>query len=100
MLCILSLAGLIAMTAPVRAQDTASDPAQNQDAAATAPAATSDAPQAGAGAIVPAGSDIEAVVFYIVGGVAAGCALGCVLSANIVRMAVCLFGTLGSVAIL
>jgi NADH-quinone oxidoreductase subunit J len=42
----------------------------------------------------------EAILFYIVGGVAALSALGCVLSVNIVRMAVCLFGTLGAVAIL
>ncbi len=43
---------------------------------------------------------MEAVLFYIVGGAAALTALGCVLSANIVRMATLLFGTLGSVAIL
>ncbi len=43
---------------------------------------------------------METAVFYIVAAVAAGSALGCVLSVNIVRMAVCLFGTLGSVAIL
>jgi NADH-quinone oxidoreductase subunit J len=42
----------------------------------------------------------EAVLFYIVGGTAALTALGCVLSTNIVRMATCLFGTLGAVAIL
>jgi NADH:ubiquinone oxidoreductase subunit 6 (subunit J) len=51
-------------------------------------------------AMVPAGSLMEAVVFYVVGGVAAATALGCVLSVNIVRMATFLFGTLGSVAIL
>ncbi|MEP0844944.1 MAG: NADH-quinone oxidoreductase subunit J, partial [Phycisphaerae bacterium] len=43
---------------------------------------------------------MEALLFYIVGGTAAATALGCVLCTNIVRMAVCLFGTLGSVAIL
>lgn len=42
----------------------------------------------------------EAVLFYIVAAVVAGCALGCVLSLNIVRMATCLFGTLGGVALL
>ncbi|HOA73175.1 MAG TPA: NADH-quinone oxidoreductase subunit J [Phycisphaerae bacterium] len=42
----------------------------------------------------------EAVLFYVVAAVIAGCALGCVLSFNIVRMATYLFGTLGSVAIL
>lgn len=42
----------------------------------------------------------EAVLFYIVGGTVALTALGCVLSTNIVRMATCLFGTLGAVAIL
>jgi NADH-quinone oxidoreductase subunit J len=42
----------------------------------------------------------EAALFYIVGGAAALTALGCVLSTNIVRMATCLFGTLGAVAIL
>lgn len=42
----------------------------------------------------------EAILFYIVGGTAALTALGCVLSTNIVRMATCLFGTLGAVAIL
>lgn len=48
----------------------------------------------------PAPSPWEAVIFYIVGGTAALTALGCVISTNIVRMATCLFGTLGSVAIL
>lgn len=50
--------------------------------------------------VVQAGSTAEAVMFYIVGGLAAIMALGCVISTNIVRMAMCLFGTLGSVAIL
>jgi NADH:ubiquinone oxidoreductase subunit 6 (subunit J) len=40
----------------------------------------------------------EAVLFYMVGGVAALSALGCVLFKNVVRMAVCLFGTLGAAA--
>lgn len=43
---------------------------------------------------------MEAILFYIIGGTAAATALGCVLCTNIVRMATCLFGTLGSVAIL
>lgn len=42
----------------------------------------------------------ETVLFYIVAGTAALTALGCVLATNIVRMATCLFGTLGAVAIL
>lgn len=51
-------------------------------------------------ALVAPGSLVESIAFYIVGGVAAMTAIGCVLSINIVRMAMCLFGTLGSVAIL
>jgi len=46
------------------------------------------------------GSMAEAVAFYVVGGAAALAALGCVFSVSIVRMAMCLFGTLGCVAIL
>jgi NADH-quinone oxidoreductase subunit J len=42
----------------------------------------------------------EAVLFYVIAAVVAACALGCVLSFNIVRMATFLFGTLGAVAIL
>lgn len=61
-----------------------------------APAAT---PAAGS-ALVPPGSGLETALFFIVGGLAAASALGCVLSANIVRMAAWLFGTLGAVAIL
>lgn len=45
-------------------------------------------------------SPMDAVVFYILAAVAAGSALGCVLCVNIVRMAVCLFLTLSSVAVL
>lgn len=51
-------------------------------------------------ALVPAGSVVEVVLFYVVAGTAALCALGCVLTGNIVRMAVYLFGTLSAVAIL
>lgn len=43
---------------------------------------------------------VEAILFYLIAGVIAACALGCVLSFNIVRMATFLFGTLGGVAIL
>lgn len=42
----------------------------------------------------------EAVLFYMVAAMVVGCALGCVLASNIVRMAAFLFGTLGAVAIL
>lgn len=57
--------------------------------------------QAGpADGVTASGSAWEAVFFYIVAGTAAGTALGCVLSTNIVRMATCLFGTLGAVALL
>jgi NADH-quinone oxidoreductase subunit J len=69
------------------------------DAAATQPAATTDVDQANP-SLVEAGSTMETILFFMVAGVAAASALGCVLSVNIVRMAVCLFGTLGSVAIL
>jgi NADH-quinone oxidoreductase subunit J len=43
---------------------------------------------------------MEAAVFYIIAAVVALSALGCVLCTNIVRMATCLFGTLGAVAVL
>ena len=42
----------------------------------------------------------EAVAFYLLAALAAGSALGCVLATNIVRMAMCLLGTLGGVALL
>ena len=42
----------------------------------------------------------EAIAFYLVAAVAAASALGCVIAANIVRMAMCLLGTLGAVALL
>lgn len=71
--------------------------AEPEEAGAAAP--ITDVPEAAAG-MAPSGSLMEAVVFYVVGGVAAATALGCVLSVNIVRMATFLFGTLGSVAIL
>lgn len=63
-------------------------------AASAVLAAEGDAPKMEAGGV------IEAVLFYTVGGTAILTALGCALSRNIVRMAVCLFGTLGAVAIL
>ncbi|MEW6249892.1 MAG: NADH-quinone oxidoreductase subunit J [Planctomycetota bacterium] len=47
-----------------------------------------------------AGGTAEAVVFYALAAVVAGAAIGCAVSTNIVRMAVCLFGTLGGVALL
>lgn len=90
------LAGLM-LASPLRAADTATQPV---DATATQSADDSVDETEGATPIVPAGSTIEALIFYIVGGAAAICALGCVLSMNIVRMATFLFGTLGSVAVL
>jgi NADH:ubiquinone oxidoreductase subunit 6 (subunit J) len=89
--------GLLLMNAaPSRAEEIASRPAT------AAGSATAYAPDSGgaSGNLVSPGSTIEALAFYAVGGVAALCALGCVITTNIVRMAVCLFGTLGSVAIL
>lgn len=46
------------------------------------------------------GGWMEAALFYAVGGMAALCAVGVAASKNIVRMAVWLFGALGSVAML
>lgn len=54
--------------------------------------------QEAAGASVTISPRTEAVMFYVIGGIAALCALGCVLFSNVVRMAVCLFGTLGTAA--
>lgn len=42
----------------------------------------------------------EAIAFYSIAAVVVGCALGCVIATNIVRMAMCLLGTLGGVALL
>jgi NADH-quinone oxidoreductase subunit J len=42
----------------------------------------------------------EAITFYSIAAAVAGCALGCVIATNIVRMAMCLLGTLGGVALL
>ncbi|MBK9126422.1 MAG: NADH-quinone oxidoreductase subunit J [Phycisphaerales bacterium] len=42
----------------------------------------------------------EAIAFYLLAAVAGGCALGCVVATNIVRMAICLLGTLAAVALL
>lgn len=50
--------------------------------------------------LAPVSTGAEAVMFYVVALAVAVMAAGCVLSVNIVRMAMCLFGTLGSVAIL
>jgi NADH-quinone oxidoreductase subunit J len=46
-----------------------------------------------------AGSGWETLAFYLVATLAALSALGCVISTNIVRMAMCLLGTLGGVAL-
>lgn len=48
----------------------------------------------------PSGMTGEAVAFYLLAALTAGSALGCVVATNIVRMAVCLLGTLGGVALL
>lgn len=42
----------------------------------------------------------EAIAFYLLAAVVAGSAFGCVIATNIVRMALCLLGTLGGVALL
>jgi NADH-quinone oxidoreductase subunit J len=86
------------LSASLRAQDAVagSEPAAN----ATQPSTAVFSEPAGAGNVVEPGSTVEALAFYVIGGAAALCAFGCVISTNIVRMAVCLFGTLGSVAIL
>jgi NADH-quinone oxidoreductase subunit J len=42
----------------------------------------------------------EAIAFYVVAAIVAASALGCVIARNIVRMALCLLGTLGGVALL
>lgn len=49
---------------------------------------------------MPPGGLLEAVLFYMVAAVTVICALGVCISRNIVRMAVWLFGALGSVALL
>jgi NAD(P)H-quinone oxidoreductase subunit 6 len=42
----------------------------------------------------------EAIAFYLLALLAAGAAFGCVIARNIVRMALCLLGTLAAVALL
>ena len=42
----------------------------------------------------------EAIAFYLLAAVVAASALGCVIATNIVRMAMCLLGALGGVALL
>lgn len=42
----------------------------------------------------------EAIAFYLLAAVVTAFALGCVFATNIVRMAMCLLGTLGGVALL
>lgn len=91
--------GLLLMSGTaLRAEIAASQPADV--AGSTTPSTDAGIYGGGAGNLVSPGSTIEALAFYVIGGAAALCALGCVLTTNIVRMAVCLFGTLGSVAIL
>lgn len=46
------------------------------------------------------GGSLEALMFYLVAGVTLGSGVAICVSSNIVRMAVYLFGTLGSVAVL
>jgi NADH:ubiquinone oxidoreductase subunit 6 (subunit J) len=41
----------------------------------------------------------EAIAFYLLALLVAGSAFGCVIARNIVRMALCLLGTLGGVAL-
>jgi NADH-quinone oxidoreductase subunit J len=48
----------------------------------------------------PTASPGEAIIFYLTAGLVVCSAIGCVLSANIVRMAMWLFGSLAAVAIL
>ncbi len=43
---------------------------------------------------------LEAVAFYLLAALTAGFALGCVIASSIVRMAMCLLGALGTVALL
>ena len=63
--------------------------------------ATALAQMQGAGAGPMADSSTGVVIaFYILAAAAAASAIGCVISTNIVRMAMCLLGTLGSVALL
>jgi NADH-quinone oxidoreductase subunit J len=52
------------------------------------------------GTPAPAGTTGEAVLFYVLAAVSAGCALGCVIARHIVRMALFLLGTLAGVALL
>ncbi len=52
------------------------------------------------GAAAPAADPGKAVAFYLVAAVTLGSALGCAVATNIVRMAMCLLGTLGGVALL
>ncbi len=96
----------IALIAIVSTRVLAADSAPSTEDAATdadattQPAVVTGGDQGANPPLVEAGSPMESILFFLVGGVAAASALGCVLSVNIVRMAVCLFGTLGSVAIL
>ncbi len=50
--------------------------------------------------LAPTSNAAESIMFYVVALTIVCLSIGCVISVNIVRMAMCLFGTLGSVAIL
>jgi NADH:ubiquinone oxidoreductase subunit 6 (subunit J) len=50
--------------------------------------------------LAPESATGTAVAFYILAAAAAASAIGCVIATNIVRMAMCLLGTLGCVALL
>lgn len=64
------------------------------------PASAQEASAADAGVQRAVGGIAEAVLFYLFGAMTVASALGVALSRSIVRMAVWLFGTLGSVAVL
>lgn len=57
-------------------------------------------PLPAADSVPAAGGMTEAALFYIIGGLAVASAIGCVVSINVVRMAVWLFGALGAVAMM
>ena len=63
--------------------------------------ATAMAQMQSAGAVPAADSSTgTAIAFHVLAAAAAASAIGCVIASNIVRMAMCLLGTLGSVALL
>jgi NADH-quinone oxidoreductase subunit J len=83
-----TLAIFVGLLAIAAAYGQTAAPAAAPPAALTVPAAA------------PADPTGEAVAFYLVAGAAALAALGCVIATNIVRMAMCLLGALGAVALL